>query len=50
MLKNVASRLPFSLNLCKKISHYVKDVVAVVVLLFYVHSKQLRSCWDGQFT
>ena len=26
MLKNVASRLPFSLNLCKKIIHYVKDV------------------------
>ena len=21
----------------------------VVVLLFYVHSKHLRSCWDGQF-
>ena len=28
------------------------DVVAVVVLLFYVHSKQnlIRSCRDGQLT
>ena len=25
-------------------------VVVVVVLLFYVHSKLLRSCWDGQLT
>ena len=24
--------------------------VVVVVLLFYVHSKHLRSCRDGQFT
>ena len=22
----------------------------VVVLLFYVHGKHLRSCWDGQLT
>ena len=22
----------------------------LVVLLFYVHSKHLRSCWDGQLT
>ena len=22
----------------------------VVVLLFYAHSKYLRSCWDGQLT
>ena len=22
-------------------------VVVVVALLFYVHSKHLRSCWDG---
>ena len=26
------------------------DVVVVVVLLFYVHSKHLRSCGDGQLT
>ena len=25
------------------------DVVVVVVLLFYVHGKHLRSCRDGQF-
>ena len=25
-------------------------VVAVVVLLFYVHGKHLRSCRDGQLT
>ena len=25
-------------------------VVVVVVLLFYVHSKHLRSCRDGQLT
>ena len=23
-------------------------VVTVVLLLFYVHGKQLWSCWDGQ--
>ena len=26
------------------------SVVVVVVLLFYVHSKHLRSCRDGQLT
>ena len=26
------------------------QLVVVVVLLFYVHSKHLRSCWDGQST
>ena len=26
------------------------SVVVVVVLLFYVHGKHLRSCWDGQLT
>ena len=28
----------------------VKMVVVVVALLFYVHSKHLRSCRDGQLT
>ena len=28
----------------------VFDVVVVVVLLFYVHGKHLRSCRDGQLT
>ena len=28
---------------------YVYEVV-VVSLLFYVHGKHLRSCWDGQLT
>ena len=27
-----------------------KVVVVVVALLFYVHSKHLRSCRDGQLT
>ena len=27
-----------------------KFLVAVVVLLFYVHGKHLRSCRDGQLT
>ena len=26
------------------------DLQAVVVLLFYVHGKYLRSSWDGQLT
>ena len=25
-------------------------VVVVVAVLFYVHGKHLRSCWDGQLT
>ena len=24
--------------------------IVVVILLFYVHGKHLRSCWDGQLT
>ena len=31
----------------KKASHWI---VVVVVLLFYVHGKHLRSCRDGQLT
>ena len=27
-----------------------KAVIGVVVLLFYVHGKHLRSCRDGQLT
>ena len=27
-----------------------KEAGGVVVLLFYVHGKHLRSCWDGQLT
>ena len=34
--------------------YFVTDEASVaivnVVLLFYVHSKHLRSCWDGQLT
>ena len=32
--------------------HAINNVysIAVVVLLFYVHGKHLRSCRDGQFT
>ena len=31
----------------KSLTHIV---VVVVVLLFYVHVKHLRSCWDGHIT
>ena len=27
-----------------------RERFVVVVLLFYVHGKHLRSCWDGQLT
>ena len=35
--------------------HYIcfsilRPLIFVVVLLFYVHGKHLRSCWDGQLT
>ena len=33
-----------------KLHNYAILLVAVVVLLFYVHGKQLRSCRDGQLT
>ena len=33
--------------LCIKTEYPLMDVV---VLLFYVHGKHLRSCWDGQLT
>ena len=29
-------------------ARYVPDIFIVVVLLFYVHGKHLRSCRDGQ--
>ena len=28
----------------------LRDRFFVVALLFYVHGKHLRSCWDGQLT
>ena len=31
-------------------SEMANGLVVVVVLLFYVHDKHLRSCRDGQFT
>ena len=31
-------------------SQVVQLVVVVVVLLFYVHGKDIRSCRDGQLT
>ena len=39
----------FSLAVSKKTSRYFYSSV-VVVLLFYVHGKHLRSCRDGQLT
>ena len=35
---------------CKSWDRHIIGFVAVVVLLFYVHGKQLRSCRDGQLT
>ena len=35
---------------CLQIQLYSLLVVVVVVLLFYVHGKHLRSCRDGQLT
>ena len=40
MAKNMAMN-PYTLTV---------GFVVVVVLLFYIHCKHLRSCWDGQFT
>ena len=37
------ARLPREVN-------HLHNVVVVVVLLFYVHSKHLRLCRDGQLT
>ena len=31
-------------------SDHLYGLVVLVVLLFYVHGKHLRSCWDGQLT
>ena len=31
-------------------STYIHTYIVVVVLLFYVHGKHLRSCRDGQLT
>ena len=30
--------------------HKIMNSIVVVVLLFYVHGKHLRSCRDGQLT
>ena len=42
-LDNIAKRLVIGIK-C------LADCVVVVVLLFYVHGKHLRSCRDGQLT
>ena len=31
-----------------EVAHYEPDLDVVVVLMFYVHGKHLRSSWDGQ--
>ena len=38
--------LPKLIYICK----WFLSIVVVVALLFYVHGKHLRSCWDGQLT
>ena len=42
--------LCFSLVPVNQQTSYVSGFVVVVVLLFYVHGKHLRSCRDGQLT
>ena len=37
-------------RICSKARKFFISFVVVVVLLFYVHGKHLRSCWDGQLT
>ena len=37
-------------NLSPSSLRLLKKVVVAVALLFYVHGKHLRSCWDGQLT
>ena len=48
------AKLDFPWPVFKGIMHNVEsleiEVVVVVVLLFYVHGKHLRSCRDGQLT
>ena len=34
----------------RKPNNIMLRLIVVVVLLFYIHSKYLRSCWDGQLT
>ena len=52
-LKRVCCFYLFGVFLASKFSDYSKlidiAVVVVVVLLFYVHGKHLRSCRDSQF-
>ena len=39
-----------NLNKQKKTGNFQQNLTVVVVLLFYVHGKHLRSCRDGQLT
>ena len=39
-----------AMHLCEAKSCLERMVVVVVALLFYIHGKHLRSCWDGQLT
>ena len=37
-------------NQLKPVKKFITILQVVVVLLFYVHGKQLRSCWEGELT
>ena len=37
-------------NQLKPVKKFITILQVVVVLLFYMHGKQLRSCWDGELT
>ena len=39
-----------NIMVCAFPSHHMEFVIVVVVLLFYVHGKHLRSCRDGHLT
>ena len=47
---SVQSSIPNYFKNCEVLIVCYSVVVVVVVLLFYVHGKHLRSCRDGQLT
>ena len=50
IMPNVAYMLNTDKVQKEKEFHFTEDPRYIVVLLFYVHGKHLRSCRDGQLT
>ena len=42
--------IPYNERVMEQTLRYVCAICIAVVLLFYVHGKNLRSCKDGQLT